>query len=199
MSLKRPWPAASARFDLNVAVGYFATSKKFADFKSLSRLVTPVLICETSIEMSAFRLATDVPSYSMVPLIGPSVPRTVDTIMCLTLNPAFECAVSTVHVFGPAGAWAGVCAKTGIAMAAAAARVRTALCMIGFSSIGSIRLAQTQRGSLAPGAQVDHLDEDREAHRKVNVALRNVLIEAFEQQREPDQQQEAERQHLHRR
>src|SRR3954471_4465463 len=62
ISLKRPWPAASARFDLNVAVGYFATSKKFADFRSPSRLLLPVLICETSIEMSALRLASDVPS-----------------------------------------------------------------------------------------------------------------------------------------
>src|SRR5438045_5870811 len=110
----------------------------------------------------------------MVPLIDPSVPRTVETIMCLTLNPALECAESTVHVFGPAGAWAGVCAKTGIAMAAAAARVRTALCMIGISSTGSMRLAQAQRRSLAPDAQVDHLDEHREAHRKVNVAFGDV-------------------------
>src|SRR3954469_24162189 len=63
----------------------------------------------------------------MVPLMGPSVPRTVETIMCLTLKPAVEWAVSTVHVFGPAGAWAGVWAKTGITRAAAAARVRIAL------------------------------------------------------------------------
>src|SRR3954471_145710 len=150
----------------------------------------------------------------MVPLIGPRVPRTVDTIMCLTLNPALECAVSTVHVFGPAGAWAGVWAKTGMARAAAAARVRIALRITGCSSamerdlslgrrrrvrrfsLRSIGFPQTHRGSLAPRPQVDHLDKHREAHREVNVALGNVLIEALEHQRQADQQQEAERQHL---
>jgi hypothetical protein len=34
-------------------------------------------------------------------------------------------------------------------------------------------------------AQVDHLDEHREAHRKVDVALRDVLVEAFGEQRQP--------------
>src|SRR6476469_8378167 len=37
--------------------------------------------------------------------MGPRVPRTVDTIRCLTLKPAVECPESMVHVFGP-GVWA---------------------------------------------------------------------------------------------
>ena len=45
--------------------------------------------------------------------------------------------------------------------------------------------------------EVDHLHEHRESHREVDVALRNVLLEAFEDERHADQQQEAEREHLH--
>ena len=62
-----------------------------------------------------------------------------------------------------------------------------------------VALLQVHGLRLAPQPQVDHLDEHREAHREVDVALRNVLFEAFEQQRHPDQQQERQRQHLHRR
>src|SRR6266545_3386167 len=79
--------------------------------------------------MSAFRLSSDLPSYSIVPRMGPSVPRTVDTIMCFTLKPAAEWAVSTVHVVGPAG-WA----RTDIERAATAATARNALRMQIYSS-----------------------------------------------------------------
>src|SRR5688572_31340002 len=58
------------------------------------------------------------------------------------------------------------------------------------------RLLQVDRRALPADAQVDHLDEDREAHGEVDVALRDVLLEAFADQRDADQQQEAERQHL---
>src|SRR4051812_7518344 len=81
----------------------------------------------------------------MVPLIGPSVPRTVETIMCLTLKPAVEWALSTVHVFGPAAAGAGGWAKTGITRAAAAARVRIALRISGCSSAIRLVLALGRR------------------------------------------------------
>ena len=72
----------------------------------------------TSIRTSAFTERTSLPSYSTVPLIGPSWPRTVVTIMCRTLKLAAECEGSTVHWFGAscglaAGGWgAGVWALT---------------------------------------------------------------------------------------
>ena len=48
----------------------------------------------------------------------------------------------------------------------------------------------------AADAEVQELDEDGEAHREVDVALGDVLVEAFEEQREADQEQEAQGQHL---
>ena len=47
-----------------------------------------------------------------------------------------------------------------------------------FSSL-RIRLVKVHRRRLPPDAQVDHLHEDREAHREVDVALRDVLVESF--------------------
>src|SRR3712207_7512479 len=41
-------------------------------------------------------------------------------------------------------------------------------------------------------SQVDHLDEDREAHREVDVALGDVVIEALGDERHADQQQRSE-------
>src|SRR5262245_33556710 len=61
-SLNAPWPAPSTRFDLNVAVGNFATSKKLGDLRSLSRFSLRVLIPVTSMVMSALMLPTDLPS-----------------------------------------------------------------------------------------------------------------------------------------
>src|SRR5438067_12937310 len=113
VNLNLPGPSATARLDLNVAVGNWATSKKFGDFRSLSRPSVPVLTPVTSIVMSALRLSSDLPSYSTVPLTGPSVPRTVDTSRCFTLNPAAEWLVSTVHVLGPAAGGAGAWARPG--------------------------------------------------------------------------------------
>ena len=49
----------------------------------------------------------------------------------------------------------------------------------------------------AAHAQVDHLDEDREAHRKVDVALGDVQVEALADERQSDQQQERQGEHLH--
>ena len=62
-----------------------------------------------------------------------------------------------------------------------------------------VALLQVHGIDLAPQPQVDHLDEDREAHREVDVALRDVLVEALGDQRHADQQQERQRQHLDRR
>src|SRR5262245_19531180 len=45
-------------------------------------------------------------------------------------------------------------------------------------------------------AQVDHLDEYRETHGEVDVALRNVHAEAIADERHADQQQERQREHL---
>src|SRR5262245_33877148 len=83
----------------------------------------------TSIVMSALMLSADLPSYSMVPLTGPSVPRTVDTIMCLTLKPAELWFGSTVQVFGPAAGARGALARTGTERTAAAAAAIASLRM----------------------------------------------------------------------
>src|SRR6266545_941515 len=144
--------------------------------------------------MSAFRLSRDLPSYSIVPRMGPSVPRTVDTIMCFTLKPAAEWAVSTVHVVGPAG-WA----RTDIERAATAATARNALRMQIYSSrkqpdmslrrrrrLGrfSVRIRFPQLHWFRPltDAEVEGFHEDREPHGEVDVALGNVVIEAVQQQ-----------------
>lgn len=47
-----------------------------------------------------------------------------------------------------------------------------------------------------PGADVERLDEDAEAHRKVDVLARNLYVERLGDERGPDQQQEAQRKHL---
>jgi hypothetical protein len=44
--------------------------------------------------------------------------------------------------------------------------------------------------------QVQQLDEERKAHRKVDVALGDSLVKPVQHQRKANQQQEAERQHL---
>ena len=52
-------------------------------------------------------------------------------------------------------------------------------------------------GSL-PQLHVDDLDEERERHREVDVALRDVQVEAFGDEARSDKEQEAECKHLHR-
>src|SRR5690606_14823306 len=61
---------------------------------------------------------------------------------------------------------------------------------------GSERFATQAR--VAPPPQVEHLDQHREAHRPVDVALGDVHVEAFQEQVGADQHDECERQHLHR-
>jgi hypothetical protein len=54
--------------------------------------------------------------------------------------------------------------------------------------------------SLSPsGELIEHLDGDRKRDGEVEVPARNVKVQAIGDQRHTDQQQEAERQHLHRR
>jgi hypothetical protein len=48
----------------------------------------------------------------------------------------------------------------------------------------------------AVGKNVEHFDQRREAHRCVNIAAWNVEVEAVSHQRDADQQQERQRQHL---
>src|SRR6266542_5296460 len=62
-----------------------------------------------------------------------------------------------------------------------------------------IGVPQVHRLRFGAHPEVDHLDEYREPHGEINVPLRNVLHEALEEERHADQQQEAERKHLHRR
>ncbi len=49
---------------------------------------------------------------------------------------------------------------------------------------------------LPPDTDVDHLDEHRETHREVDVALRDVLAEAVGHERHADEQQKRQRQDL---
>src|SRR4029453_10049909 len=63
-----------------------------------------------------------------------------------------------------------------------------------------IRLTQMNRrlgGS--SDSEIHHLDEDREAHREVDVPLRNVQPQAVANERDSDQQQEGKRQDFLRR
>src|SRR5215217_1121211 len=50
--------------------------------------------------------------------------------------------------------------------------------------------------STAPGADVQEFDEDGEAHREVDVALGDVLVEALQEQSQADKDQEAQGEHL---
>src|SRR5688572_12496884 len=45
-------------------------------------------------------------------------------------------------------------------------------------------------------AQVEHLDEDRERHREIDVALWDVLSETFGDEHRANQQEKAEREHF---
>src|SRR5690606_6800156 len=45
--------------------------------------------------------------------------------------------------------------------------------------------------------QIQHLHKNAETHREVDVPLRDVLLEALCDECHPDQQQEAQREHLH--
>src|SRR5688572_27371002 len=60
-------------------------------------------------------------------------------------------------------------------------------------------LLQLHRLAAAADADVQHLDDDRERHREVDVALRNVHVDALGDQRHADQHEEREREHLDRR
>src|SRR5688500_8332261 len=66
-------------------------------------------------------------------------------------------------------------------------------------SVRSVTLVQVHRLRLLPHAQINHLDKDREAHRKVDVALRDVLVETLADQRRTDEKQAAKSQHIPRR
>src|SRR3712207_671382 len=50
--------------------------------------------------------------------------------------------------------------------------------------------------SAPPGTHVQEFDENRKPHRDVDVAFGDVLAEAFQQEGKPDQQQEAQGEHL---
>ena len=67
---------------------------------------------------------------------------------------------------------------------------------IGTSVTPWLALAEIDRLRFRAETQVDHLHEHRKAHGEVDVALFQVMPEAFEEQRYADEQQEAERQHL---
>ena len=69
------------------------------------------------------------------------------------------------------------------------------------SGIGRFLHVGVEVDGFAAGAdaQVDQLDEDREAHGEVDVALRDVQVEAVGHQGHPDQEQEAQGEHLDRR
>src|SRR5688500_8540381 len=59
-----------------------------------------------------------------------------------------------------------------------------------------VAITQLDGFALLLRPQVDHLDEHREAHREVDVPLRDVESEAIGDERHANQQQEAQRQHL---
>src|SRR5690606_19489174 len=63
------------------------------------------------------------------------------------------------------------------------------------------RLTPMQLHRLAATAQpqVQHLDTDGEEHREIDVALRDVQVDAFRDQRHSDQHEKAQREHLDRR
>src|SRR3546814_10473791 len=66
--------------------------------------------------------------------------------------------------------------------------------------VAGVLLVQLHRRHRALGAaadpQVDHFDEHRERHRRVDVALRDVLAEAVGDQHQADHDQEAQRENL---
>ena len=64
------------------------------------------------------------------------------------------------------------------------------------SDVRSWRRSHRRRADLAQ-PHVEQLDEQRERHREVDVALRDVLAEAVGDQHHADQDQERQRQHLH--
>src|ERR1041385_293598 len=92
---------------------------------------------------------------------------------------------------------------------AAAATLLESLNELNHQSIPSVSHSQISQHSsivsianpsiLTSDPQIDHFDEDRETDSEVDVAARDVLAEAVSDERQADQQQEAEREHLHRR
>src|SRR5947208_3640054 len=60
------------------------------------------------------------------------------------------------------------------------------------------RLFQVYGRRLAHQAQVERLDEHREAHREVHIALRDVLAEPVGDERDADEQEEGHGEHLDR-
>src|SRR3712207_6071563 len=69
-----------------------------------------------------------------------------------------------------------------------------------FPRVALVQLNGSRPGlPTAPDPEVEELDEDGEAHREVDVTLRDVLVETFEEEGEADQQEEAQGEHLHRR
>ena len=65
--------------------------------------------------------------------------------------------------------------------------------------LDAVGRAKLDRLALAPAPQVQRLDEDAERHGRVDVGLVDVEAEAVRDQRDADEQQERQRQHLDRR
>src|SRR5688572_23584860 len=67
------------------------------------------------------------------------------------------------------------------------------------SCVRRVTIVQMNRITLPVDTDVEHLDEYRKAHRKVDVTLRNVNIEGFDDQIQADEKQKTQRQHFDRR
>src|SRR5713226_4251581 len=100
-----PAPTCSTFFDLNVIVGYLATSKKWSLRKSLSRSGTRVSTEATSIVTSTEDFAMSLSSNCTVPLTFVNAPRTVEIARWRTANCAAEWfgSICQVEVAVPAG------------------------------------------------------------------------------------------------
>src|SRR5216684_2797024 len=93
-----PAPTCSTFFDLNVIVGYLATSKKWSLRKSLSRSGTRVSTEAASIVTSTEDFAMSLSSNCTVPLTFVKAPRTVEIVRWRTANCAAEWFGSICHV-----------------------------------------------------------------------------------------------------
>src|SRR5947209_12455935 len=78
-------------------VGYLATSKKSGLRRCASRFGSRVLIVVASIVAFTVDLVTSASSKTTLPVVLPNSPRTFDTIMWRTTNPAAVCEESIDH------------------------------------------------------------------------------------------------------
>src|SRR5271154_5623390 len=106
-------PPASTLVDLNVIVGYLATSRKSGLFKCMSRRSTRVSTDDASIVASTTADAGSLPVVAIVPEVFWNCPFTFEIIMCRTLNSTLVCAGSICQV--------SACARTGSAIVIAIA------------------------------------------------------------------------------